>query len=109
MAIKRYKPTTPGRRHASVLKRTKEGVQKRVRSLIEPLANRAGRNSTGRITVRHKGGRGIRAYRRIDFINPIEDQKAEVLGIQYDPNRTADIALLKYENGIQAYTLAVSD
>ncbi len=108
MAIKRYKPTTPGRRGASVIARSKP-ARKRVKSLIEKIPNRAGRNNFGKITVRHKGGRGRRAYRKIDFSNPIEDYPAKVIDIQYDPNRTADIALIEYENGSLAYTIAVGD
>ena len=109
MPIVRYKPTTPGRRHASVIKRDKTGVQKRVKTLTEKLSYSAGRNSSGKISVRHKGNRAKRAYRRVDFTNPIEGKIAEVIGIQYDPYRTADIALLKYEDGTLAYTLAVND
>jgi large subunit ribosomal protein L2 len=109
MPIVKYKPTTPGRRGASVLKHEKQGEQRRVKSLVESLPAHAGRGATGRITVRHKGGRGKRAYRKIDFANPIENEPAEVLGIQYDPNRSAAIALLQYKNGNQAYTLAVKE
>jgi len=116
MPIVRYKPTTAGRRGASVLKHKKEGEQKRVAKLTEKLVYKAGRGASGKISVRHKGNRAKRAYRRIDFVNPIEDVKAEVIGIQYDPNRTSDIALLKYEDarlparqGSMAYTLAVSE
>ncbi|OIO48169.1 MAG: 50S ribosomal protein L2 [Parcubacteria group bacterium CG_4_9_14_0_2_um_filter_41_8] len=108
MSIKRYKPTTSGRRHASVIKRDKIGEQKRVKKLIQKLPYRAGR-SNGKISVRHKGNRAKRAYRMIDFSNPVEDKKAEVIGIQYDPYRTADIALLKYEDGSLSYTLAVQN
>ncbi|MAG28717.1 50S ribosomal protein L2 [bacterium] len=107
MPIKRYKPTTPGRRGASVLKHVKAGTQKPVPSLLAPLTKKAGRNSSGRITVRHKGGGAKRKYRIIDFVKPIEDVAARVSGIQYDPNRSAAIALLKYEDGRIAYTLAV--
>lgn len=110
MSIVRYKPTTPGRRHASVLKHEKQGEQKRIGKLTEKLKYKAGRNNSGKITVRHKGGQPKRAYRIVDFVNPIENKKAEVIGIQYDPNRTAAIALLKYEDSTRlAYTLAVSD
>lgn len=108
MAIKRYKPTTAGRRGASVIVRPKQ-KRARVKSLIEKIPNRAGRNNLGKITVRHKGGRGRRAYRRIDFRNPVEDIPAKVIDIQYDPNRTSDIALIEYENGALAYTIAVDN
>jgi len=106
MALKRYKPTTPGRRHASVVT-AGEGVTTPERSLVSELKHKSGRNNTGRITVRHQGGGAKRQYRTIDFIKPIEDTPARVLGIQYDPNRTAFIALLSYPNGKKAYTLAV--
>ncbi|MBU2575505.1 50S ribosomal protein L2 [Patescibacteria group bacterium] len=109
MPIKRYKPTTAGRRGASVLKREKQGEQNRARKLIQKIQYKAGRNNSGKISVRHKGNRPKRAYRIIDFLNPIEDKKAEVIGIQYDPNRSADIALIKYEDGSLAYNLAVND
>ena len=108
MGIKRYKPTTPGRRGASVLQHEKIGTQKRVKRLLTAIRIRAGKNASGKITVRHKGGDHKRKYRVIDFVNPIEDKKAVVAGIQYDPNRTAAIALLRYEDGSLAYTLAVS-
>ncbi|MBI2637121.1 MAG: 50S ribosomal protein L2 [Parcubacteria group bacterium] len=107
MPIKRYKPTTPGRRGASVLRHEKAGEQRRVRGLLTVLRARAGRNASGRITVRHQGGGSRRKYRVIDFVNPILDAKATVAGIQYDPNRSAAIALLAYEDGSKAYTLAV--
>jgi len=107
MSIVRYKPTTAGRRGASVISRPKS-VFGRVKSLIEHIPYSAGRNNSGKITVRHKGGRKKRAYRIIDFSNPIYDMQAEIIDIQYDPNRTSDIALLKYENGTLAYTLAAS-
>ena len=107
MPIQRYKPTTPGRRGASVLKHEKQGIQKPVRSLLAPLSKKAGRNNSGRITVRHKGGGAKRKYRIIDFNNPILDVKARVTGIQYDSNRSAAIALLEYEDSRVAYMLAV--
>ena len=107
MPIKRYKPTTPGRRGASVLKHDAIGDQRVVKSLKGPLKSQAGRNNTGRITVRHRGSGPKRNYRKVDFVNPIEDKSAKIIGIQYDPNRTAAIALLEYEDGKKAYTLAV--
>ncbi|OJI07589.1 50S ribosomal protein L2 [bacterium CG10_46_32] len=107
MPIKRYKPTTPGRRGASVLKHEKAGTQKRVKRLLTGIRIHAGKNASGKITVRHKGGDHKRKYRLIDFVNPIQDKKAKVSGIQYDPNRSAAIALINYGDGTQAYTLAV--
>jgi large subunit ribosomal protein L2 len=90
-----------------VLKHDAEGVQAVVGSLSSPLKSQAGRNNMGRITVRHQGSGNKRMYRIVDFSNPIEDKKAKVIGIQYDPNRTAAIALLEYEDDKKAYTLAV--
>jgi large subunit ribosomal protein L2 len=108
MPVKQYKPTTPGRRGASVLKHEVSGKQKPAKSLLRPVKGKAGRNNTGRITVRHQGGQHKRKYRVIDFYNPILDVKARVSGIQYDPNRSAAIALLEYPDGKIAYTVAVS-
>lgn len=107
MPLKRYKPTTPGRRGASVLKHAAQGDQKPVKSLLARRFVRAGRNASGRITVRHKGGDHKRAYRMVDFVNPVLDAPGTVMGIQYDPNRSAAIALLLYPSGVRAYTLAV--
>src|SRR3989338_5110910 len=109
MPFKRYKPTTPGRRHAGVLQRKDRGLAAPLRGLVSDLKNRAGRNFAGKITVRHQGGGAKRAYRAVDFVNPVLDRPGRVLGIQYDPNRTADIALLVYATGQKAYTLAVAD
>ena len=106
MAIKKYKPTSPARRFmtvsdfAEVTKTTPE------RSLIESLKKNAGRNSYGRITVRHRGGGNRRKYRIIDFKRNKDGMPATVLGIEYDPNRTANIALIQYEDGTKAYIIA---
>ncbi|MEK7189140.1 MAG: 50S ribosomal protein L2 [Patescibacteria group bacterium] len=107
MPLKRYKPTTPSRRHSSVLRHTREGIQKPQPSLLANRAIHAGRNASGRITVRHKGGDHRRKYRIMDFVNPVVDTPGTVVGIQYDPNRSAAIALLEYPGGTRAYTLAV--
>ncbi|MBI2050464.1 MAG: 50S ribosomal protein L2 [Parcubacteria group bacterium] len=107
MPLKRYKPTTPSRRHSSVLKHAQEGIQKPERSLLARRAIHAGRNASGRITVRHKGGGHKRKYRMVDFVNPVTERPGTVVGIQYDPNRSAAIALLEYEDKSRAYTLAV--
>ena len=80
MPIKRYKPTTAGRRGASVLQHPKDGVQEPVRCLTRPLKNNAGRNSSGRITVRHQGGQHKRALRIIDFIKTVEDLYEAIVG-----------------------------
>lgn len=107
MAIKSYKPTTPSRRHMTVSEF--EGIDKKAkpeRSLIEPLKKNAGRNSYGRITVRHRGGGNKRKYRIIDFKRDKMDMTATVLRLEYDPNRSANIALLQYEDGEKRYILA---
>ena len=107
MAIKSYKPTTPSRRHMTVS--AFEGVDKKAkpeRSLVEPLKKNAGRNSYGRITVRHHGGGNKQKYRVIDFKRDKEDMFATVLRLEYDPNRSAFIALVEYEDGEKRYILA---
>jgi len=107
MSIKAYKPTTPSRRHMSVS--GFDGVDKKARperSLTEVLKKHSGRNSYGRITVRHKGGGERRKYRIIDFKRDKTDIPAEVLRLEYDPNRSAFIALLQYEDGERRYILA---
>ncbi|MDP2717553.1 MAG: 50S ribosomal protein L2, partial [Candidatus Micrarchaeota archaeon] len=109
MPLKRYKPTTPGRRHSAALVRRDRGVAEPVRTLLSDKRGKAGRNSAGKITVRHRGGGHKRMLRHVDFVQPVLDRPAQVLGIQYDPNRSADIALLVYPNGQKAYTLAVAD
>ena len=107
MAIKSYKPTTPSRRHMTVS--AFEGVDKKAkpeRSLVEPLKKNAGRNSYGRITVRHHGGGNKQKYRIIDFKRDKDDMFATVLRLEYDPNRSAFIALVEYEDGEKRYILA---
>ena len=107
MAIKTFKPYTPARRNMTVS--AFEGVDKKAkpeRSLVETLKKNAGRNSYGHITVRHRGGGNKRKYRIIDFKRQKLDMYATVERIEYDPNRSANIALLKYEDGTLAYILA---
>lgn len=107
MAIKSYKPTTPSRRHMTV--NGFEGIDKKAkpeRSLTESLQKHAGRNSYGRITVRHRGGGNKKKYRIIDFKRDKMDMTATVLRLEYDPNRSANIALLQYEDGEKRYILA---
>lgn len=106
MAVKRFKPTSPGRRFATVS--TFEEITKTEpeKSLLAPLKKQAGRNSYGRITVRHQGGGHKRAYRIIDFKRNKDDVPAKVAGVEYDPNRTANIALLHYADGEKRYILA---
>ncbi len=106
MPIKFYKPTTPSRRGMSVVdysELSKKGPEK---SLLEPLKKHAGRNSYGRITVRHKGGGNRRKYRVIDFKRQKFDVPGTVLSIEYDPNRSAHIALVEYEDGEKRYIIA---
>ena len=107
MAIKSYKPTTPARRNMTVS--AFEGIDKKAkpeRSLTETLKKNAGRNSYGRITVRHRGGGNKRKYRVIDFRRNKLEMPAVVQRIEYDPNRSAFIALVKYEDGELRYILA---
>lgn len=107
MAIKSYKPTTPARRNMTVS--AFEGIDKKAkpeRSLTETLKKNAGRNSYGRITVRHRGGGNKRKYRVIDFRRDKLDMPAVVQRLEYDPNRSAFIALVKYEDGELRYVLA---
>ena len=107
MAIKTFKPYTPARRNMTVS--GFEGVDKKAkpeRSLVETLKKNAGRNSYGHITVRHRGGGNKRKYRIIDFKRQKLDMVATVERLEYDPNRSAFIALIKYEDGTLSYILA---
>ncbi len=106
MGIKKYKPVTPGMRHRTGY--TFEEITKTEpeRSLIEPLKKHAGRNNQGRITVRHRGGGNKRYYRIIDFKRDKRGIPAKVVAIEYDPNRTARIALLQYADGEKRYIIA---
>ncbi|MBU0707813.1 50S ribosomal protein L2 [Patescibacteria group bacterium] len=106
MAIKRYKPTTPGRRSSSVVVNKKLSKKRPPKSLLKPIKKTGGRNQSGRITVRHKGGGHKRFYRLIDFKRTRYDQEAKVLSIDYDPNRSANIALIQYEDGKKSYIIA---
>ena len=107
MAIKNFKPYTPARRNMTVS--AFDGVDKQAkpeRSLVETLKKNAGRNSYGHITVRHRGGGNKRKYRIIDFKRQKLDMPATVERLEYDPNRSAFIALIKYEDGTLSYILA---
>ena len=107
MSIKTYRPTSPARRQMTVS--GFDGVDKHAkpeRSLIEVRKKNSGRNSYGRITVRHKGGGNPRKYRVIDFKRDKVDMPASVLRLEYDPNRSAFIALVQYEDGEKRYILA---
>ena len=106
MGMKHFKPYTPSRRnmtvsdYAEITKKTPE------KSLLEKKKKNAGRNSYGRITVRHQGGGNRQKYRKIDFKRNKDNMEATVVGIEYDPNRSANIALIKYEDGTLSYIIA---
>ena len=106
MSLKKYKPTTPGQRNSSSVSYTELDKVAPIRSLLAPLSKKAGRNNTGRIVVRHKGGGAKRHYRIIDFKRNKRDIEAKVESIEYDPNRTAFIARLLYKDGERRYILA---
>jgi large subunit ribosomal protein L2 len=106
MGIKKYRPTTPSRRHMTVLTFEEISKGKPEKSLTEPLKKTGGRNNKGRLTVRHIGGRHKRLYRIIDFKRRKDQVPAKVAAIEYDPNRSANIALLHYADGAKAYILA---
>ncbi|MBI5037268.1 MAG: 50S ribosomal protein L2 [Candidatus Kerfeldbacteria bacterium] len=106
MGIHSYKPTTPGRRFASVVDYSELSKKRPEKSLIEPKRRRAGRNAQGKITVRHHGGGHKKFYRIIDSLRERFDQVATVRAIEYDPNRTAWIALVEYGDGEKRYIIA---
>jgi large subunit ribosomal protein L2 len=106
MAVRKYKPTTPGRRGSSVADFSDLTRSEPEKSLTRPLKKKAGRNSYGRITTRHQGGGHKRQYRVIDFRRNKDGVPAKVASIEYDPNRSARIALLHYADGEKRYILA---
>jgi len=106
MGIKSYKPTSPGRRFGTVTDFAEITKTKPEKSLTEPLKKHGGRNAHGGITCRHRGGGNKRQYRLIDFRRNKDNIAAKVLSIEYDPNRTARIALLQYEDGEKRYIVA---
>ncbi|MEA5018296.1 MAG: 50S ribosomal protein L2 [Erysipelotrichaceae bacterium] len=106
MAIKKYKPTTPGRRGMTTLANEEITAKKPEKSLTVALNSKGGRNNYGRITTRHQGGGHKRKYRLIDFKRDKNDIPATVTTIEYDPNRSANIALLTYKDGEKRYILA---
>src|SRR5437762_9604039 len=106
MPVKTYKPTSPGRRGMSVSTFEEITKSKPERSLTEPLKKTAGRNNNGRITTRHRGGGHKRRYRIIDFRRTKDNVPAKVAAVEYDPNRSARIALLHYVDGEKSYILA---
>src|SRR5437016_3028029 len=106
MPIRKYKPTTPGRRGASVSSFEEITRSEPEKALTRPLKKKAGRNSYGRVTARHQGGGHKRQYRVIDFKRDKDGVPAKVASIEYDPNRSAQIALLHYVDGEKRYILA---
>ncbi len=106
MGIKRFKPYTPSRRQMTVSDFSEVTKKSPEKSLIVHLKKNSGRNNYGRITVRHRGGGYKKQYRLIDFKRNKDDIEAKVVGIEYDPNRTANIALLSYKDGDKKYIIA---
>ena len=106
MAIKKYNPTSPARRFMTVSDFAEITKKSPERSLLAKKDKHAGRNSYGRITVRHRGGGNRRKYRIIDFKRNKDGMPATVIGVEYDPNRSANIALIQYEDGDKAYIIA---
>jgi len=106
MGIKKYKPTSPGRRHMTVSTFEEITAKEPEKSLLAPLMSKAGRNVHGHVTVRHQGGGAKRKYRIIDFKRDKDNVPAKVTAIEYDPNRSANIALLNYLDGEKRYILA---
>lgn len=106
MGIKTYKPYTPSRRNMTGLDNAEITKKTPEKSLLVSLKKNSGRNNQGKITVRHKGGGNRRKYRLVDFRRYKDDIPAKVIGIEYDPNRTANIALICYEDGVKSYILA---
>ena len=108
MGIRKYKPTSPGRRGATVsdFAEITDKKKRPEKALTKRLKRHGGRNNQGKITVRHRGGGHKRLYRVIDFRRNKDGMNAEVVGIEYDPNRSARIALLQYEDGERRYILA---
>ena len=106
MGIKSFNPYTPSRRHMTVVDRTELSTAAPEKSLTVSLKKNAGRNAQGKITVRHRGGGSKRKYRIIDFKRNKDGVPATVKSIEYDPNRTANIALIAYADGQKAYILA---
>ncbi len=106
MAVKKFKPTSPGRRTMTVSSFEEITTSEPEKSLLKPLKRKAGRNNQGRLSVRHQGGGHKRMYRIIDFKRTKDNVPAKVASIEYDPNRSARIALLNYADGEKRYILA---
>ena len=108
MPIRKPKPTSPGRRFISFADYAEVTKTRPEKSLVEGLTKSGGRNSNGRKTARHRGGGAKRLYRKIDFKRTKDGVPAKVAAIEYDPNRSAYIALLYYTDGAKAYIIAPS-
>ena len=106
MAVRRYKPTSPGRRGMSVSRFEELTTSEPHRPLLRPLKKHGGRNNQGRITVRHRGGGHKRRYRLIDFKRDKQGIPGRVISVEYDPNRSARISLIHYEDGEKRYIIA---
>ena len=106
MAIKKYKPVTPGQRNKAISSFEEITTKKPYKPLLEPIKSTGGRNNTGQMTVRYRGGGHKRMYRLVDFVRNRDEFKATVLTIEYDPNRSARIALIQYEDGKKSYIIA---
>lgn len=106
MGIKKFRPTTPSRRHMTVMTFDEITAKEPEKSLVVPVKSTGGRNAKGRLTVRHRGGGHKRLYRIVDFKRNKENIPAKVAAIEYDPNRSANIALLHYADGHKAYIIA---
>ena len=106
MGMKHFNPTTPSLRNTTVSDFSEITKKTPEKSLLTVKKEKAGRNSYGRITVRHQGGGNRQKYRIIDFKRQKDDMEATVIGIEYDPNRSANIALIQYEDGTKSYILA---
>ena len=106
MAVKKYKPVTPGQRNKVISSFDEITCKTPHKALLEPLKSTGGRNNTGQMTVRYRGGGHKRMYRVIDFLRDKDNCTAKVLTIEYDPNRSARIALVEYEDGEKRYIIA---
>ena len=106
MAIRKFKPVTPGQRNKAISAFDEITTNKPQKSLLEPLKRTGGRNNTGQMTMRYIGGGHKKMYRIIDFLRNKDNQPAEVLTIEYDPNRSARIALVQYADGEKRYIIA---
>jgi len=104
--LKRYKPTSPGRRGLSIIPHTEFADKRPEPALTATIRKSGGRNAQGKITVRHRGGGGRRLYRQIDFRGGRLDERATVLAVEYDPNRSSAIALIEYQDGERRYVPA---